>query len=143
MVRTAMVFARAADAKSDTTGQPDQGTVVMVTSPSPGEGKTTSVANLAAVFAEGGQSVLVIDCDFAAVAAGAAFLALDARFAGAAVDVALVAFEDTDGIDCLSSWRAPRRHRQSPVGSGGGSRGFARGGAGGAARSGSEHHYKT
>lgn len=64
VVRTAMVFARAADAKSDTTGQPDQGTVVMVTSPSPGEGKTTSVANLAAVFAEGGQSVLVIDCDF-------------------------------------------------------------------------------
>lgn len=38
--------------------------VVMITSASPGEGKTTTVANLAAVLAEGGQSVLVIDCDF-------------------------------------------------------------------------------
>lgn len=38
--------------------------VVLVTSPAPGEGKTTTVANLAAVFAETGRSVLVMSCDF-------------------------------------------------------------------------------
>jgi Mrp family chromosome partitioning ATPase len=38
--------------------------VVMVTSPDPGEGKTTCTANLAAVFAEAGYSVLAINCDF-------------------------------------------------------------------------------
>jgi Mrp family chromosome partitioning ATPase len=36
----------------------------MVTSASPGEGKTTTTANLAAVFAEAGSSVLVVNCDF-------------------------------------------------------------------------------
>ena len=36
----------------------------MVTSPGPDEGKTTTVSNLAAVLAEGGLSVLVINCDF-------------------------------------------------------------------------------
>jgi Mrp family chromosome partitioning ATPase len=40
------------------------GQVIMVTSPGPDEGKTTTVANLAAVLAEGGSSVLVINCDF-------------------------------------------------------------------------------
>jgi Mrp family chromosome partitioning ATPase/capsular polysaccharide biosynthesis protein len=46
--------------------EPDHGDplVVMVTSASPGEGKTTSTANLAAVFAEAGASVLVVNCDF-------------------------------------------------------------------------------
>jgi Mrp family chromosome partitioning ATPase/capsular polysaccharide biosynthesis protein len=38
--------------------------VVMVTSAAPGEGKTTTTANLAAVFAESGSSVLVVNCDF-------------------------------------------------------------------------------
>ena len=38
--------------------------VVMVTSVAPGEGKTTTTANLAAVFAEAGSSVLVVNCDF-------------------------------------------------------------------------------
>ncbi len=41
-----------------------EATVVMVTSASPIEGKTTTVANLAAVLAEGGFNVLVINCDF-------------------------------------------------------------------------------
>ena len=36
----------------------------MITSASPGEGKTTTTANLAAVFAEAGSSVLVVNCDF-------------------------------------------------------------------------------
>lgn len=44
--------------------QPDGGLVVMVTSASPGEGKTTTTANLAAVFAEPGASVLAVNCDF-------------------------------------------------------------------------------
>ena len=38
--------------------------VLMVTSAAPGEGKTTTTANLAAVFAESGSSVLVVNCDF-------------------------------------------------------------------------------
>jgi Mrp family chromosome partitioning ATPase/capsular polysaccharide biosynthesis protein len=42
----------------------DEPLVVMVTSASPGEGKTTTTANLAAVFAEAGSSVLVVNCDF-------------------------------------------------------------------------------
>ena len=42
----------------------DEPLVVMVTSAAPGEGKTTTTANLAAVFAEAGSSVLVVNCDF-------------------------------------------------------------------------------
>jgi capsular exopolysaccharide synthesis family protein len=38
--------------------------VILVTSPAPGDGKTTTVANLAACFAEAGRSVLVLGCDF-------------------------------------------------------------------------------
>ena len=38
--------------------------VVMITSAVPKEGKTTTTANLAAVFAEAGSSVLVVNCDF-------------------------------------------------------------------------------
>ncbi|NNC78916.1 MAG: hypothetical protein HKN94_02070 [Acidimicrobiales bacterium] len=38
--------------------------VVLVTSPGPAEGKTTTVANLGAMLAEAGQSVLMINCDF-------------------------------------------------------------------------------
>ncbi len=42
----------------------DEPQVILVTSPTPGEGKTTTVANLAAAFAETGRSVLVLSCDF-------------------------------------------------------------------------------
>jgi capsular exopolysaccharide synthesis family protein len=38
--------------------------VILVTSPTPGDGKTTTTANLAAAFAETGRSVLVLSCDF-------------------------------------------------------------------------------
>jgi Mrp family chromosome partitioning ATPase len=44
--------------------QHDEPLVVMITSAAPGEGKTTTAANLAAVFAEAGSSVLVVNCDF-------------------------------------------------------------------------------
>jgi len=45
--------------------RPDrQSQVVLVTSPGPAEGKTTTVANLGAMLAEAGQSVLMINCDF-------------------------------------------------------------------------------
>ena len=43
---------------------------VVVTSPLTGDGKTTLVANLAASFADAGQSVLVVDCDFRRPAVG-------------------------------------------------------------------------
>ena len=39
-------------------------TVILVTSSGPYEGKTTTIANLAASYAETGRSVLVLDCDF-------------------------------------------------------------------------------
>ncbi len=45
-------------------GTPNAAAVLMVTSANPGEGKTLTVANLAAVFAEGGLNVLVVNCDF-------------------------------------------------------------------------------
>ncbi len=38
--------------------------VVLVTSAQPNEGKSTTTANLAAVFAESGASVLAVNCDF-------------------------------------------------------------------------------
>jgi capsular exopolysaccharide synthesis family protein len=41
----------------------DRGTIILVTSSGPSEGKTTVVANLAAVFAEVGRSVLILSCD--------------------------------------------------------------------------------
>ena len=44
--------------------EPHECLVVMVTSASPREGKTTTSANLAAVFAEAGEEVLVVNCDF-------------------------------------------------------------------------------
>ena len=45
---------------------PDQITtqVVLVTSPGPAEGKTTTVSNLGAMLAEAGQQVLLVNCDF-------------------------------------------------------------------------------
>lgn len=46
------------------TAAPRAARVIMVTSPGPGEGKTTSTANLVAVLAEAGFSVLAINCDF-------------------------------------------------------------------------------
>ncbi len=45
-------------------GGSDEPQVILVTSPAPGDGKTTTVANLAAGFAEAGRSVLVLGCDF-------------------------------------------------------------------------------
>jgi capsular exopolysaccharide synthesis family protein len=44
--------------------QRDAVKVVLVTSGGPGEGKSTSVANIAASYAEIGKRVLVLDCDF-------------------------------------------------------------------------------
>lgn len=41
-----------------------RGQVVLVTSPGPAEGKTTTVANLGAMLAEAGESVLLMNCDF-------------------------------------------------------------------------------
>lgn len=41
-----------------------RGKVILVTSPGPGEGKTTTVAHLAAMLAEVGRSVLVVSADF-------------------------------------------------------------------------------
>lgn len=38
--------------------------VVLVTSPGPAEGKTTTVANLGAMLAEAGRRVLLVNCDF-------------------------------------------------------------------------------
>jgi Mrp family chromosome partitioning ATPase/capsular polysaccharide biosynthesis protein len=42
----------------------DEPFVVMITSAAPAEGKSTTTANLATVFAESGSSVLVVNCDF-------------------------------------------------------------------------------
>lgn len=62
VVRGAVLFALGAEGTEP--AERDGATVLMVTSANPSEGKTTTVANLAAVLAEGGLSVLVINCDF-------------------------------------------------------------------------------
>ncbi|MEO6630029.1 MAG: AAA family ATPase [Aquihabitans sp.] len=63
VVRSALLFA--VDAEAEVQPRPDgEALVVMITSANPEEGKTTTVANLAAVLAEGGFEVLVINCDF-------------------------------------------------------------------------------
>jgi Mrp family chromosome partitioning ATPase/capsular polysaccharide biosynthesis protein len=76
-VRSSLLFTRATlvDEHTRSSGNRDGNTklfepdhdepfVVMVTSTEPGEGKSTSTANLAAVFAESGSAVLVVNCDF-------------------------------------------------------------------------------
>lgn len=63
--RTAIAFAMAEQLDKPAT---QEGTrpapIIMVTSPGPAEGKTTTVANLACAFADEGRRVLVIDGDF-------------------------------------------------------------------------------
>lgn len=60
--RTAI--AHALGSKRTSAGEPSATPLILVTSANPGEGKTTSVANLALSFAESGKSVLVLDADF-------------------------------------------------------------------------------
>ncbi|MFI5054405.1 MAG: division plane positioning ATPase MipZ, partial [Acidimicrobiia bacterium] len=67
-VRSSLLFARATMAEPKPGPLPESersdSFVVMITSPAPGDGKTTTSANLASVFAEAGSSVLVVNCDF-------------------------------------------------------------------------------
>ena len=53
-IRTNIQFASSADRQIKT---------MVITSSGPGEGKSTTAANLAVVFANSGQSVLLIDAD--------------------------------------------------------------------------------
>lgn len=62
LVRTSVLYLTAAGNAGDE--GPARSPVVLVTSPSPEDGKTTTVVNLAAVLAETGMSVLVVNCDF-------------------------------------------------------------------------------
>jgi capsular exopolysaccharide synthesis family protein len=58
-VRSSLLFQR-----DDVVPEGRQGYVVMVTSPGPKEGKTTTAANIAVAFAEAGMTVLAVNCDF-------------------------------------------------------------------------------
>lgn len=62
VVRSALLLTEPGQALEDKAR--DGAMVVMVTSANPGEGKTTTAANLAASLAEGGLRVLVINCDY-------------------------------------------------------------------------------
>lgn len=42
----------------------DEAKTIVVTSPAPGDGKTTLVSNLAIAMAQAGQKILILDCDF-------------------------------------------------------------------------------
>lgn len=65
VVRGAFIFELSRMAPSPyANGSTAPAAVLMITSADAGEGKTLSVANLAAVFAEGGLKVLVLNCDF-------------------------------------------------------------------------------
>lgn len=63
-LRASLVLMPATALGSRDAAQPGEPQVILVTSPAPGDGKTTTVANLAACFAEAGRSVLVLGCDF-------------------------------------------------------------------------------
>jgi capsular exopolysaccharide synthesis family protein len=58
-LRTSLVFSKFSYAGSDKT----EGNVYAVTSSAPKEGKSTTISNLAITLAQGGQKVLLIDCD--------------------------------------------------------------------------------
>ena len=71
VVRSALLFAKATRGEPLTTTAPgaqievsNDVRVVMVTSPGPSEGKTTTTANLAVLLAEAGYRVLVANCDY-------------------------------------------------------------------------------
>lgn len=53
-----------AQGRLGSTRSDDPARVVLVTSPTAGDGKSTTIVNLAATFAEVGKAVLVLDCDF-------------------------------------------------------------------------------
>ena len=68
-IRTTIMFALDSRLQSETSdnvgiNEPDLAPVVLVTSPSPGEGKTTTTVNIASVFADSGSRTLVVDCDY-------------------------------------------------------------------------------
>jgi capsular exopolysaccharide synthesis family protein len=68
-IRTTIMFALDSRLQSEPSGnvgtnEPDRAPVVLVTSPSPGEGKTTTTANIASVFADSGSRTLIVDCDY-------------------------------------------------------------------------------
>ncbi len=68
-LRSSIVFLRqtaqaVTESQPGADGESHMSQVILVTSAGPSEGKTTTVANLAAVFAEAEYSVLVINCDF-------------------------------------------------------------------------------
>ncbi len=74
-LRSSLVFLRQTTLAADEPVEPAEGGaepatsthssyVILVSSAGPSEGKTTTVANLATVFAEADYSVLVINCDF-------------------------------------------------------------------------------
>jgi capsular exopolysaccharide synthesis family protein len=59
----AAAVSRGINGEEDPSEGTDRGSIILVTSSGPSEGKTTVVANLAAVFAEVGRSVLILSCD--------------------------------------------------------------------------------
>jgi Mrp family chromosome partitioning ATPase/capsular polysaccharide biosynthesis protein len=74
-IRTSLLFQRSSALSNAPTGpasaveglyeeQQHEPLVIMVTSASPREGKTTTTANLAAIFAAAGEDVLIVNCDF-------------------------------------------------------------------------------
>ena len=65
-VRTSLLFALHEHLGAEAAGLTDQSQapVVLISSPNPGEGKTTTCANLAAVLGDSGIRTLVIDCDY-------------------------------------------------------------------------------
>ncbi|MFI6581849.1 AAA family ATPase [Embleya sp. NPDC050493] len=81
----------------------DPAPVILVVSPRPGDGRTSTVANLAAALAEAGRSVLVLDCDFRNPAT---HLYLGAK-PGKGMSEALLAERETDLQDVVRGTNIP------------------------------------
>jgi capsular exopolysaccharide synthesis family protein len=114
-LRTSLQFARQDSARLDPDRQGTELRTFLVSSPSAGEGKSTTVANLGAVFAQAGERVVIVSCDLRrpwprpAGSPGPDDPAgLPAVLAGQRpLDEALVPVPGTEGLWAVSTWTVP------------------------------------
>lgn len=105
-LRTSVTF-MAAGGQPQTEG--DHVGVVLVTSPGPGEGKTTTAVNLAAAFAETGRNVLLVNSDFRRPIAST--MVMDER---PPLPAGLAGIDRLDPAEWIAQTRIPRNRSPRP-----------------------------